>query len=219
MWQAVATLGTGLLAAHSARQINKKQIGLSHDQMAFQERMSNTAYQRAMEDMRKAGINPLMVSKLGGASTPTGAMAQLRDPFEKGIQATNSYNQARLNQANADLAKQDFDTLKSRGLSKSILAGNPLNLLINSAMNTLSKTEQKEAIKGILNLFGVSTAEASTAKNESDKFKRQKDLIETIKASMPKKTPKHTYRSRFDHPSQRRYYKPQFDHPSQRGRK
>lgn len=219
MWQAVATLGTGLLAAHSARQINKKQIGLSHDQMAFQERMSNTAYQRAMEDMRKAGINPLMVSKLGGASTPTGAMAQLRDPFEKGIQATNSYNQARLNQANADLAKQDFDTLKSRGLSKSILAGNPLNLLINSAMNTLSKTEQKEAIKGILNLFGVSTAEASTAKNEADKFKRQKDLIETIKASMPKKTPKHTYRSRFDHPSQRRYYKPQFDHPSQRGRK
>lgn len=219
MWQAVATLGTGLLAAHSARQINKKQIGLSHDQMAFQERMSNTAYQRAMEDMRKAGINPLMVSKLGGASTPTGAMAQLRDPFEKGIQATNSYNQARLNQANADLAKQDFDTLKSRGLSKSILAGNPLNLLINSAMNTLSKTEQKEAIKGILNLFGVSTAEASTGKNEADKSKIQKDLIETIKASMPKKTPKHTYRSRFDHPSQRRYYKPQFDHPSQRGRK
>lgn len=182
MWQAVATLGTGLLAAHSARQINKKQIGLSHDQMAFQERMSNTAYQRAMDDMRKAGINPLMVSKLGGASTPTGAMAQLRDPFEKGIQATNSYNQARLNQANADLATQDFDTLKSRGLSKSILAGNPLNLLINSAMNNLSKVEKREAIKGLLELIGVKTsiAESNNAKDLEVKYQRLKKLVDDM---------------------------------------
>lgn len=182
MWQAVATLGTGLLAAHSARQINKKQIGLSHDQMAFQERMSNTAYQRAMDDMRKAGINPLMVSKLGGASTPTGAMAQLRDSFEKGIQATNSYNQARLNQANADLATQDFDTLKSRGLSKSILAGNPLNLLINSAMNNLSKVEKREAIKGLLELIGVKTsiAESNNAKDLEVKYQRLKKLVDDM---------------------------------------
>lgn len=43
-------------------------------QMQFQADMSNSAYQRAMEDMRKAGLNPILAGKVGGASTPTGAM-------------------------------------------------------------------------------------------------------------------------------------------------
>jgi len=63
---------TNLQIAADTREFNSREAAIARD---WQQGMSNTAYQRAMRDMKDAGLNPMLAFSQGGASSPGGATA------------------------------------------------------------------------------------------------------------------------------------------------
>lgn len=93
-----------------AKSQNDANRSISSDQMAFQERMSNTAYQRSMKDMREAGLNPILAYKQGGASSPPGAAIPAVNELEPGI--STALQTLRLREELSNI-RADTDTKKT----------------------------------------------------------------------------------------------------------
>lgn len=113
----MAMLGMGMngLSTLMGQQYGSAQAQANRD---WQERMSDTSWQRGVADMEKAGLNPILAVSKGGASSPGGATGVGPSPdlggsavqgFTAAMQARQT--QASVNQAEAQTAKIDAERL------------------------------------------------------------------------------------------------------------
>lgn len=105
---------SGLGSYFGAREQAAAAKQIAADQMAFQERMSNTAHQRETADLEKAGLNRILSLSSGGASTPSGAgfmppnvLGEAVSSAMEGVRLKKDVSEA---QSRIDLNKQSEET-------------------------------------------------------------------------------------------------------------
>lgn len=88
--RALSPIIGGLLGAVGQHSANQEARASTREQMTFQERMSNTAVTRRMQDLKNAGINPILAGKFD-ATTPAGAsVTQFGNVGQAGLSGAQS---------------------------------------------------------------------------------------------------------------------------------
>jgi len=91
----IAALGSGIAGFFGQQSTNEMNRDLAAENTAFQERMSNTAYQRQVKDLEAAGLNPMLAYvKGGGASTPSGTVLPMQNAVSVGVSSAESAGRA-----------------------------------------------------------------------------------------------------------------------------
>lgn len=143
-------------AQDEANAFNSSQAQASRD---WQERMSNTAYQRRMDDLRAAGLNPMLAISQGGAAVTGGASASFT-PVQAGLinssaamrQADTSAFQAETSAKQVDAnvkqidelvikTKQEVENLKTENQQRTALLDNIRQEYQNLVKQGLNLTE------------------------------------------------------------------------------
>lgn len=117
---AAAVAGSVITGAFNKRSADK--------QMRFQDNQSRTQYQRAVADMRAAGLNPMLAAKLGGNAAMSGASATMPDLGSTLNSATSIANQKNVQDAQVAQIELGNKIKSLKDLPEAMVKGMPYKI-------------------------------------------------------------------------------------------